>query len=145
MMQTSIERFKNTIQDLPDLKMQKNLDEDQSEQVLLPELIEDIKIDMSKLVADNNADIQLSLGIKEVSFDRKNLRSILYNLMTNAIKYRSADRSPVIKVSTQKTAEGVLICVEETVKGFLRISREKFSLSLNACIKIWKAQAWVFI
>lgn len=130
MMQTSIERFKNTIQDLSDLtKMQKNLEEDLTEEVLLPELIEDIKSDISRLMADNRAGIELSLDVKEIPFDRKNLRSILYNLITNAIKYRSADRQPQVKLSTRYTPQGVLICVEDNGEGIPENQHEKiFSL-----------------
>lgn len=130
MMQTSIERFKNTIQDLSDLtKMQKNLEEDLTEQVLLPELIKDIKDDISRLIADNNANIELSLDVKEIPFDRKNLRSILYNLITNAIKYRSADRQPLVKLSTHNTPQGIMICVEDNGEGIPENQQEKiFSL-----------------
>jgi PAS domain S-box-containing protein len=130
MMQTSIERFKNTIQDLSDLtRMQKDLDEDNLDLISLPELIQDIKSDISQLIEENKAEIHLDLPVKEISFDRKNLRSILYNLITNAIKYSCDHRPPQIKVGTAHRPNGILISIRDNGEGIPENQQEKiFSL-----------------
>lgn len=130
MMETSIDRFKNTIQDLSDLtRTQKDLDEDNSALISLPELIQDIQSDISQLIADNTALVKLDLTVKEISFDRKNLRSILYNLLTNAIKYSSADRSPAIIIRTLQADNGILLSVQDNGDGIPENQQEKiFSL-----------------
>ena len=41
----------------------------------------------------------------------KNLRSIIYNLVSNSIKYSSPDRKPEIKITTTPAEGGVLLTV----------------------------------
>ncbi|HEY9046876.1 MAG TPA: ATP-binding protein, partial [Ohtaekwangia sp.] len=45
------------------------------------------------------------------------VHSILYNLMNNAIKYRSAERSPVIQVNTRENAEYYILEVTDNGLG----------------------------
>ncbi len=130
MMHTSIERFKTTIQDLSDVtKMQKNLDEEVREIIQLPEVVEDVQKDIHQLVQENNAVIHTFFEVKEVPFDRKNLRSIIYNLLTNAIKYRSDEREPVVTIRSQKLEHCLLISVSDNGEGIPENQYEKiFSL-----------------
>ena len=130
MMHTSIERFKKTIQDLSDVtKLQKELDEDIKESILLPEIVDDLQKDIEQLIQENEAQIDYSFEVKEVAFDRKNIRSVLYNLITNAIKYRSAERPPKVLVKSTKTQGGVLLSISDNGDGIPENQHEKiFSL-----------------
>ena len=130
MMHTSIERFKKTIEDLSDVtKMQKDLDEEISEVVQLPAVLEDVKNDIEQLIQDNKALIHSSFEVKEVSFDRKNMRSILYNFLTNAIKYRSRERNPEVFIKTVKAKDGVILSISDNGEGIPENQHEKiFSL-----------------
>src|SRR6185437_2319375 len=50
-----------------------------------------------------------SLAINKIKFSKRNFRSILYNLISNAIKYRSPSRQPVIEVTTKVSGNGWLV------------------------------------
>lgn len=130
MMHTSIERFKKTIEDLSDVtKMQKELDDQVNEIIELSPLLQDIENDIEQLIQDNQARISSSFEVEKIAFDRKNMRSILYNFLTNAIKYRSPERSPEVYVKTYKTKNGVVLSISDNGEGIPENQYEKiFSL-----------------
>lgn len=130
MMQASIERLKKTILDLSDVtKIQKELEEEERENILLQEIIEDVQQDLTALIREHQATVHVELQVKEVAFDRKNMRSILYNLLTNSIKYRSADRKPEVHITTTPCPEGLLLSVRDNGEGIPEKQHDKiFSL-----------------
>lgn len=99
MIDISVEKFQMTIKDLTEIaKIQKESLEN-VELVGLSDLIDDVKITISDQIAKNNAEIIYHLDdCNEIKFVRKNLKSIIYNLISNGIKYRSPDRNPIVKI-----------------------------------------------
>lgn len=130
MMHTSIERFKKTIEDLSDVtKMQKDLDDEVKEIIQFPVVFEDVRNDIEQLILENKASISCSFEVQEVAFDRKNMRSILFNFLTNAIKYRSRERNPQVSIKTSKVKNGVLLSISDNGEGIPENQYEKiFSL-----------------
>jgi signal transduction histidine kinase len=55
--------------------------------------------------------------VPHIQFSKKNLRSILYNLITNAIKYKSSARPPRIVIRTKALPGFVLLSVEDNGMG----------------------------
>jgi|GEM_PF-857201 len=49
---------------------------------------------------ETGAEIRLDLHVEEVLFPKIYLESMFYNLLSNALKYRSAERKPVITISS---------------------------------------------
>ena len=95
----SIDRFKATINDLADItKIEKTFQEDQ-EELDIAEIIEEVKLSVSETIKANRARIDTDCVTKKIYFSRKNFKSILYNLISNAIKYRSPERTPEIKIT----------------------------------------------
>ncbi|WP_017731923.1 CHASE domain-containing protein [Nafulsella turpanensis] len=106
MMNISVLKFKETIQALTDVaRTNKNLDE-KVEEVDLQEILEDIRLSVNELIIDAGVRIQQDLECGLLHFSKPNLRSILLNLITNAIKYRSPERLPLITVSCHKKDDG---------------------------------------
>ena len=63
-----------------------------------------------------------------IRFPRKHIQSILQNLITNAIKYRSPLRNPVIKIKTTKSDGFTLLEVSDNGLGIKRDDQEKILL-----------------
>lgn len=121
----SIGKFNNTIKDLTEItKVQKDL-EAELETVSFSEVINDVKADIRKLIADANAEIHEDLEVSELIYAKKNLRSILYNLMTNGIKYRSPERSPTITVRTYHESDYVVLSVQDNGLGLSSSQQSK--------------------
>src|SRR6185437_9592848 len=118
MIDKSIDRFKITIRDLTEItKIQKSLDEE-SETINLGELIEDVRLSISEIITEANANIICNLkGCNTVKFSRKNLKSIIYNLLSNAIKYRSPERKPEVTISAKKEKDFVVISIKDNGLG----------------------------
>ena len=93
MMQSAIERFQLTIAQLTDLAKLQQAHTQPAEEVDLPALVEAVRLDLAPLLDEAQADLQVHLdSCPTISFAPQHLRSIIYNLLTNAIKYRRPDR-----------------------------------------------------
>lgn len=130
MMHKSVGRFKKTIKDLTDIAhMQKELEEEATETVDLQPLLQDIQDDLHHLIESAGASISIALDVEKVSYNRKNLCSVLHNLISNAIKYRSPERTPSVRISTRLLGEYVLLRIIDNGQGISQKQHEKiFSL-----------------
>lgn len=115
----SIVRFKNTIEDLTEVtEIQKNMDEDNNCVDIL-EVIEDVKVSIRDLIEQNCASVNINCeGVKEILFSKKNLNSVVYNLISNAIKYRSPERKPEVNVKIYSEKDKVYLIVSDNGLGF---------------------------
>lgn len=117
LIQISIAKFNTTIKDLTEItKVQKDLEAD-LETVCFQEVSDDIKSDIRKLITDAQATFEEEFGVPEIIYARKNLRSILYNLITNGIKYRSPERPPFIRIRTYLEGDQIILCVRDNGLG----------------------------
>jgi len=114
----SIIKFKETINDLTEItKAQKNLEEDIA-LIDLNILLEEIKLSIKDLIKNSQAEIIYNgCSFPLVRFSKANLKSILYNLLSNAIKYCHPDRSPVITIGCEKAEGYVILSVKDNGLG----------------------------
>lgn len=128
MIKISILKFKETIQALTEVaKTNKNID-DEVVKVDLKELFEDIKLSIEDMVEAAGADIKADftrLGTEDIYFSLANMRSLLINLMTNAIKYRSPERKPIIRLSFEKEDKQLIIKVSDNGLGIAKEHQER--------------------
>jgi PAS domain S-box-containing protein len=117
-MQGSVERFKRTISDLTEVtKLQKSYNQPVA------------TLDLAAMVAEVCLDLQpqlLATGgqfVVEVppgqtlAFAEKNLRSVVYNLLSNALKYRHPARRPVVQLRAYPQATGLVLEVHDNGLG----------------------------
>ncbi|HXA00453.1 MAG TPA: PAS domain-containing sensor histidine kinase [Cytophagaceae bacterium] len=118
MVNQSIVRFKDTIQDLTEItKTQKNLQEDVTN-IDLNSLLEEIKFSIKDIVKSSRAIINADFcQYPDIKFSKANLKSIVYNLVSNAIKYRDHDRIPEIHISCHRDGSYVMIKVQDNGLG----------------------------
>lgn len=127
MMNQSINRFSKTIGDLTTItKIQKNTDEELIENIDIEILIEDIKLTYPDLFSETDVELVVNCqGCTGIPFSRNNLQSILFNLISNAVKYRSPLRSPQITITTEATEEYILLKVKDNGLGLNEKQQEK--------------------
>lgn len=90
--------------DLLDVLKHANAGELPVEEVDITEIIEDIKVKISSSIQKNQAEIKLNLAhFQHLTYNKLNLQSILYNLVSNGIKYRREEETPVVEISTFET------------------------------------------
>ncbi|PKV76017.1 PAS domain-containing sensor histidine kinase [Pontibacter ramchanderi] len=118
MIHSSISRFKRTIDHLTDVtKLQKENNQEASE-VNLSELIHDIRLDLSDQIERMDAHIEVDVEkCESIRFSEKNMRSVLYNLLSNALKYRDPERRPAIRISCEPSGNYTLLKVQDNGLG----------------------------
>lgn len=83
--------------------------------------IESIYEDVKNLLRDEhyNKDTNITtfFEVSEIQFSRKNLRSILYNLLINSMKYRNPDNLLQIHIQTKKEGDFIVLTVEDNGMG----------------------------
>jgi len=82
----------------------------------LDEIINNIEWSLENKIQASEAVITRNLEVKHILFSKKNLRSIVYNLVSNAIKFRG-DETPVITILTWKEGDNVVLSVKDNGKG----------------------------
>ena len=126
MIQTSVSRFKQTLEDLSDIaRMQRDTPEDVSE-VAFEDAYNVAYADLTRLAdeAMGTIDVDFSLA-PSVRFSRGGLRSVVYNLVSNAIKYREPHRKLHVQVWTEMNDHFTILHVKDNGMGMPERGREK--------------------
>ncbi|WP_238395705.1 PAS domain S-box protein [Pontibacter pudoricolor] len=125
MVTNSINKLKGTIADLTEItKVQKEL-QSKVEPLRFDETLKDVLIDINGLVEETGTEIKTSFEVDAILYARKNLRSIMYNLVSNAVKYRSPDRTPEVRISTYRQDDYVVLEVADNGLGIKKEHQHK--------------------
>lgn len=126
MVKTCIDRFQKTIKDLTDVTLiQRNQESDETV-IEVKTIIEEVKSMIRGMIESSGAQIILETeSFPQIRFSRTNFRSIIYNLLTNAIKYQSPERRPIIRIRVEQADKDALLMVEDNGIGFPADKKEK--------------------
>jgi two-component system, chemotaxis family, CheB/CheR fusion protein len=81
------------------------------------ELIDEIEASIENRIKISGTTIKKDVGATKIYFSKKNLRSIIYNLITNAIKFRNPDHNPKIFISAGYEKGFSLLTVKDNGMG----------------------------
>ncbi len=96
-----------------------------SELLDLENILEDVLLSLRDQIHKTGAIVNLNIETSQVNFTRRKLRSILYNLILNSIKYKSPDRIPEIAVKSVRKGEYVAISVQDNGMGIKKSLHQK--------------------
>jgi two-component system CheB/CheR fusion protein len=82
------------------------------EMVDLEEVIANVEWSLESRIKETGALITKNIGIKQVLFSKKNMRSILFNLVANGINYTDG-KVPLIHIAIKKSADQIMISVSD--------------------------------
>ncbi|WP_324671506.1 PAS domain-containing sensor histidine kinase [Hymenobacter sp. GOD-10R] len=125
LMQDAIERFRRTITHLTDLSRLQKEHNPASDAVAVAPVVEAVRLDLTPLLVETQG--QLTVTIPEdltVRFAEKNLRSVVYNLLSNAFKYRHLDRVPAVQLRSWRATDYVVLEVQDNGLG-LDLAQDK--------------------
>lgn len=126
MLGSSLERLKLTISDLTDIAKIQNESKEDISALRLKSAVDEVKSTLIEMIEENN--VEFHEDFKEapvVNFSRTNMRSILYNLISNAIKYRSPERRPKVKLSSYENENHIILSVRDNGLGIKDEDKEK--------------------
>ena len=114
----SVGRFKKTIGSLMEIaKLQQESDQPLT-RVDLHRVVQEVQLDLAQQVAAAGARLEIhTAGCPSVRFAEKHLRSVVYNFISNAIKYASPERPPRVRVSCYAVGKFVVLAVEDNGLG----------------------------
>jgi len=125
MIYKSIDKFRTTIKDLTEVsKVQKETGED-VELINFTDLMVETNDTIHDLIKKTGAVITTNFEAPQLLFSKKNLRSILYNLASNAVKYSSPERTPLITITTKSEGDFVLLIVKDNGLGIKASNKDK--------------------
>ena len=126
---SSVNRFKSTIGDLTEVA---RISKESTEDVVsipLAGVLEEVLQDLAPQIEEAGTRVDIQLNCPVVHFSRKNLKSVLYNLVSNAVKYRSPDRTPVVKITCRTVENYYVLVVEDNGLGMdMRQEHKIFAL-----------------
>jgi PAS domain S-box-containing protein len=99
LLQGSLGKLRQTVKDLATVS-QAGQTLPETEPVAFAGVLAEVQQDLQPQLDDAGASLSANWQVAAVPFPHKHLRSILYNLVCNAVKYRSPDRRPRIAVAT---------------------------------------------
>jgi signal transduction histidine kinase len=105
MMQEAVQRFQRTLGQLGEV-LQLHQAQDPAPIVELATIVEDLRQDLLPALQQTGGQLEVEAdACPTVAMPAKSLRSLLYNLLSNALKYRHPDRPPHVRL-TCRTQEG---------------------------------------
>ena len=109
--ETSLSDMKNVITELIDSRWDKERSQSAEELLDIGNILEDVRLTLAPQIQETGAVISQDIACPEVTFVRRKLRSIIYNLLCNAIKYTPLGRVPEITVTCHNEDDFVVISV----------------------------------
>lgn len=121
----SIEKIDDLVQDLNIILAARSDINSKKEMVDFEEIIRNVKQTLEKQISQTNTHINTHIipGSGRIFSIKSYIKSSLYNLVSNAIKYRSPDRVPVIDISISRDDNHYIIKVADNGIG---IDLEKY-------------------
>ena len=120
---SALTKMHKLIKELTEVRKREYKYEAQEERLSFEHILEDVRLTLSDNIIAVNAIISSEINISEITFSRRKLRTIIYNLINNAIKFKAAERQPKIIVTTNQENDFIVISVKDNGMG---IDESKF-------------------
>ncbi|RIJ37372.1 PAS domain-containing protein [Pontibacter oryzae] len=118
MFNKSLKQLHNTIYDLSEVVRIQRTKDHKLDDIDLNETIKDVLTSVQDQIDSMGAKVSVDFSaVDKVPFTRSSLKSILYNLVSNALKYRSPDRMPEISVTSALKADYIELKVQDNGLG----------------------------
>lgn len=113
--ENSLINMQQIIDDLTTSRLQQHKYQAVEELLNFEHIIEDVRLTLAPQIEESGAVIKSEIGVSEVTFVRRKLRSVIYNLVNNSIKYKSEGVKPKIFIKTE--AENGFMVISITDNG----------------------------
>ncbi|HYG39033.1 MAG TPA: PAS domain-containing sensor histidine kinase [Cytophagales bacterium] len=125
---SSINKFKSTVNNLTEIaKIHKSLSEvTDVENISLAQIADEVTSEIGVLIKANQAVIQTDFSmIPAINFSRTNIKSVFYNLISNGIKYKDLKRDPIIKITSHREGDEILLSFSDNGLGIKEKNKDK--------------------
>ena len=116
-LESSIKKMQVIITELTGSGKLKSKHKAEEELLDFENILEDVRLTLAGTIMESGAIIGTDIKVSQILYSRRKLRSIIYNLVNNAIKFHSPGRHPEILITTKKEKKYVVISVKDTGIG----------------------------
>ncbi len=113
----ALTKMHTLIKELTEVRKEEHKYKAQEELLNFEHIFEDVRLTLNDNIIAANAIITSEINISEITFSRRKLRTIIYNLINNAIKFKSTERQPIIVVKTNTEGDFIVISVKDNGIG----------------------------
>ncbi|TCD25468.1 ATP-binding protein [Pedobacter psychrodurus] len=123
--ENSLFKIKDIIMDLTESRRSDQHYQARAELLDVEQILEDVRLTLAPQILESTAKISWEVQQSELFFVRRKLRSILYNLIGNSIKYRYNGRIPEIKIKTYVDEDYTVFTITDNGRGIAEWDQEK--------------------
>ncbi|MEO5681585.1 MAG: ATP-binding protein [Chitinophagaceae bacterium] len=109
--------MKTLLEDFTDHINVESVISNEEQRLNIEDIFNDVILALRNEIYNNKIEITTAFNTSEIMFSRKNLRSIVFNLLNNAIKYRKKDEGLKIMIVTEKQPGYVLLSIRDNGVG----------------------------
>ncbi len=118
MIDNSVSKLSNMLGSFMDVFLTEEGFQQSPEKLAVEASLNDVLLSLTQLIDDTNTTINTDFSeVPTIVFVPVLFQSILQNLITNSIKYRSSERDPVIRVSSHDAGDYVLLRFQDNGIG----------------------------
>jgi two-component system phosphate regulon sensor histidine kinase PhoR len=116
-LENSIKRMQGIILELTDTDRLRNKFQGEEELLDVENILEDVRLTLAGTIMQSGAEISSEINVSELFYSRRKLRSVIYNLVNNAIKFQPPGQKPKIFIKTELQEDFALITVKDNGIG----------------------------
>lgn len=116
-LESSIKKMQGIINELTDTGKLKNKYQAEEELLDFEDILEDVRLTLAGTIMESGAKITSEINVLQILYSRRKLRSIIYNLVNNAIKFQPAGQRPEIFIKIERQRKFIVISVKDNGIG----------------------------
>lgn len=116
-LESSIKKMQTIIMELTDAGKLKDKYKVEEELLDFENILEDVRLTLAGTIMESGAEISTDIKVSRILYSRRKLRSIVYNMVNNAIKFHSPNKTPEIQITTKKENKYVVITIKDNGIG----------------------------
>jgi two-component system phosphate regulon sensor histidine kinase PhoR len=115
--ENAIKKMQTIINELTDSRKEEHKYKAYEELVNFEHILEDVRLTLKDDISGSGTTITSEVNVSEITYSRRKLRSIVYNLIHNAINFKSPDHPSKIFIKTEMQEDFIIISVRDNGIG----------------------------
>jgi two-component system phosphate regulon sensor histidine kinase PhoR len=117
LVENGIKKLQNLIIELTDTRKEQHKYRTEEQLLDFENILEDVRLTLADNIRSSGAIIKSEVNVSEITFSRRKIRSIVFNLVSNAIKFTKPDKKPEIFIKTEREGSYIIISVKDNGIG----------------------------